>query len=53
MVIFLVKNATNPIMHAANPKRTAVNAIGEISFAIIDPKENDPAINTEKQSIAA
>ena len=40
-------------MHAANPKRTAVNAIGEISFAIIDPKEKDPAINTEKESIAA
>jgi hypothetical protein len=40
-------------MHAANPKRTAVNAIGEISFAIIDPKEKDPDINTEKQSIAA
>ncbi len=52
-MIVLVKNAISPIMHAANPKRTAVNAIGEISFAIIDPKEKDPAINIEKQSIAA
>jgi len=40
-------------MHAANPKRTAVNAIGEISLAIIEPKEKDPAISIEKQNIAA
>ena len=40
-------------MHAAKPKRTAVKAIGEISFAMMDPKEKDPEINIEKQSIAA
>ena len=48
-----LKNAISPIMQAANPKRTAVNATEEISFAIIDPKEKEPAINIEKQSIAA
>jgi hypothetical protein len=40
-------------MQAAKPKRTAVNATGEISFAIIDPKEKDPPMSMEKPSIAA
>jgi hypothetical protein len=41
-----------PITIAAKMKRTAVNAIGEISFAIIEPSENDPATSTEKPNIA-
>jgi hypothetical protein len=41
-----------PTMKAAKTKRTAVRAIGEISFATIDPSEKDPAIKIENPNIA-
>jgi hypothetical protein len=35
------------------PKRAAVNAAGEISFAAIAPKEKDPATSAENSNMEA